>query len=77
MMPTVIDPARAIRDALKRQTVAPRKTQTNLAAEVDLTWRQWTQRMRGDVAWRIDELERIAGVLDIPLCDLVAEGDEK
>lgn len=76
MMPTVIDPARVIKDTLKRRTAAPR-TQTQLATAADLTWRQWTQRMRGDVAWRVDELERIASALEIQLCDLVAEGEEK
>jgi hypothetical protein len=76
MMPTVIDPARVIRDALKGRSVAPR-TQTQLAAAAGLTWRQWTQRMRGDVAWRLDELDRIATALRVPLCDLVGDEEPK
>ena len=73
MVQAVTDPARVIRDALKHQTVVPRRTQTQIAAQVGLTWRQWTQRMRGDVTWRLDELERVAQALDIELYELMRE----
>lgn len=71
MIPPVIDPAGVIRDALEQRTTAPR-TQTQLARAIDLTWRQWTERMRGNVPWRADELGRVSRVLDVPLTALIA-----
>ena len=74
MLPTVIDPPGAIRAALNRRTAEP-TTQTQLATYVGLSWRQWTERMRGRVPWRADEIARVARALDVPVSDLIGEED--
>jgi predicted transcriptional regulator len=74
MLPAVIDPPDVIRSALRARTDEP-TTQTQLASHVGLSWRQWQARMSGEVDWRLDELRRVARVLDIPLSDLTGEDE--
>lgn len=57
-----------------RATLARRKiTGAQLAKMLD-TNPMWVQRrMRGDVPITVNDLERIAGALDVPLADLLPE----
>jgi DNA-binding phage protein len=55
--------------------VAAHTAQTKLAQDVGLSWPQWQRRMRGDVSWRLDEVQSIAATLGVPLEALT--GSEK
>jgi DNA-binding phage protein len=57
--------------------VAAHRPQTQLAGDVGLSWPQWQRRMRGDVAWRLDEVQNIARALGVPLEGLTGEQDEE
>jgi hypothetical protein len=61
-----------IRRAIRRAG----RAQTGVATMSGLSWPQWQRRMRGDVGWRVDEVQRIAEHLGVPLADLI-EGSEK
>lgn len=49
------------------------RRQTEVAAEVGLTWPQWQRRMRGAVPWRATELDAVARVLGVPVAQLMGE----
>ena len=47
-------------------------TQVELASILGLSQPSISSRMKGDVAWDVDELVKIAAWLDVPLSDLIA-----
>lgn len=75
MLIDVTDPSEVIKAELaaRRKRGAEPASQTQLANLTGFSWRQWTERMRGRVPWRLDEAERIARVLEIPLARLTEE----
>ena len=53
-------------------------TQTAAAQAAGISWPAWTRRMRerDPVPWKLDELRKVAAVLDVPVVDLIDEHDE-
>jgi DNA-binding Xre family transcriptional regulator len=62
----------SIADVIKLQLTHQRKGQTALAAHIGLSQTALSRRMRGAIAFRVDELEKIAEFLSITVADLYA-----
>lgn len=52
-----------------------RHTQISLAKELDCTQQSLSLRLNGKVPFRIDELDRIALILEVGLADLIGGED--
>ncbi len=48
------------------------RTQGELAAVLGLSQPSVSSRLKGDVAWDVDELAKVASWLDVPLAELIA-----
>jgi predicted XRE-type DNA-binding protein len=52
------------------------KPQRELVELLGISQAQVSERVRGDVEWRISELVKVAGFLGVPLSRLVPNGDD-
>lgn len=48
------------------------RTQSDLAEAINVSRAQVSQRLRGGVAWRVSELEPIAGLFGVTVCELLS-----
>jgi transcriptional regulator with XRE-family HTH domain len=48
-------------------------TQVQLGAHLGMAQSAISKRLKGDTPWRVDELQRVAAYLDIPLSTLLPE----
>lgn len=64
---------RAISANVRAEIARAGRTQRDIAEAIGLTYSQWQRRMSGTVKWRIDELQRIARHLSVPLPALTGE----
>lgn len=64
-----VDIATEVRAEISRQ----KKPQRELAEILGISQQQVSERVRGDVEWRISELVRVARWLDVPLASFVPE----
>lgn len=66
----------AVSERIRRAIRRSRRTQTGVATMCGLSWPQWQRRMSGEVAWRLDEVQRVADHLGVTLADLTGEGEK-
>ena len=63
----------AVVSARLRELLAARGiSEVELARRMGFTQSYVSRRMRGEVAWDVDDLNRIAGHLGVPVADLTA-----
>jgi hypothetical protein len=67
----------AVSKRIKRAVREAGRAQTGVATMCGLSWPQWQRRMSGAVGWRLDEVQRIAEYLEVPLTELADGNDEK
>lgn len=65
------DIAAEVRAEISRQ----KKPQREIADMLGLSQQQVSERVRGDVEWRISELVRVAGWLQVPITNFVPNSD--
>lgn len=68
-MPTAAVTASRIREHMRRAGL----NQGDIATALGKSQPQVSQRMRGEVDWRLAELHAIATLLDVPVSELVAD----
>lgn len=69
---TATDKAQRVADNIRAEVARRRLSQVKLAEQVGIRQQALSRRLTGSTPFRIDELARIAEVLDIPLAELVA-----
>jgi len=70
------DDGPAVSKRIKSAVGRAGRAQTGVATMCGLSWPQWQRRMRGDVGWRLDEVQRIAEHLGVPLTELTEGGSK-
>lgn len=61
------------RSAIQQEVGRQGITQEQIAKALGISQAQISQRMRGEVDWRLSELRIVAELLDVPLASLVEE----
>lgn len=64
--------AQRVADNIRAEVARRKLSQVKLAEQVGIRQQALSRRLNGTTPFRIDELVRIAAVLDIPLAELVA-----
>ena len=64
-------PAHRVADEVRAGMARKRVTQQALAAAISLSQAALSRRLRGEVAFDVNELTAVAAHLDIPLSDLL------
>ena len=72
---TATPSARALNSTIKAEMARRDINQTRLAAIVGVTQTQVSARLRGTIEWRVSELQTIAAAFDMPVADLIPDGE--
>lgn len=71
-MPTDQSPTQVVSGEIRACMARGQRTQGELAAVLGLSQPSVSSRLKGDVAWDVDELAKVASWLDVPLAELIA-----